>query len=313
MAIEAKTDCLHFNGYKPCRPHKAHGVHCPDCQYFEPVEKKILIIKLQAAGEVVRNTPLLHRIDEEWPNARIYWLTRYPDLIPRDYVHKVFKYDAASTTILRDLEFDIIYSLDKDLEACSLANQIKATVKKGFTQKDGVILPFDDDAIRKWQTGIFDDLMKENSKHYVEEIFEICGFEFKEERYILPPYRVPAVELDRTKKCIALNTGAGPMWKPRIWSDDRWIELSILLIEQGFEVFLLGGKSEDPKNRKISAASGAKYFGVHDYECTMGLISVCDVMVSSVSFCFHLAVGLEKPVILLNNVFNKKEFYLYGR
>jgi len=27
----------------------------------------------------------------------------------------------------------------------------------------------------------------------------------------------------------------------------------------------------------------------------------------------HIATGLKKPMILFNNIFNKHEFYLYGR
>jgi len=87
----------------------------------------------------------------------------------------------------------------------ALANQIKSKIKKGFSQKDGVLIPFDKDSEHKWKTGIFDDLMKKNTKHYVEELFEICGFKFEGERYILPDFSAPEVDIDKSKKIIALN------------------------------------------------------------------------------------------------------------
>jgi len=46
-----RTDCRHFRGSVPCRPHKLHGVHCSDpsgapCPHYAPVTAQILIIKL---------------------------------------------------------------------------------------------------------------------------------------------------------------------------------------------------------------------------------------------------------------------------
>ncbi|GAB6283123.1 MAG: hypothetical protein STSR0008_18790 [Ignavibacterium sp.] len=39
----------------------------------------------------------------------------------------------------------------------------------------------------------------------------------------------------------------------------------------------------------------------------------CDLVVTAVTMGMHLAIGLKKQLILFNNVFNKNEFYLYGR
>jgi heptosyltransferase-2 len=57
------TDCRHFRGDVPCTPHKKDGVHCESCPFYDPVDKKILIIKLGAIGDVIRTTPLLHRLE----------------------------------------------------------------------------------------------------------------------------------------------------------------------------------------------------------------------------------------------------------
>jgi heptosyltransferase-2 len=308
-----KTDCAHFNGYKPCRPHKEKGVHCNGCPDYRANGPLILVIKLRAAGEVIRNTPLLRKIQAEHPGAKIFWLTQYPELLPREPIHKILPWGFESSLILEDIEFDVLYSLDKDLEACALANRVRAKKKKGFTQKNGVILPFDEDSRRKWTTGAFDDLMKANRRHYIEEIFEICGFEFSNESYWLPNFEAPSVDLDRKRKIIALNTGAGDMWKPRLYSEKRWQELAKLLIAQGHEVFLTGGPSEHERNQRIAQASSAKYFGTFPFLKFIGLLSLADVIVTSVSFAFHVGIGLGKPIVLLNNTFNPFEFYMYGK
>jgi hypothetical protein len=78
--IQLKTDCRSFRGDIPCKPHKQSGVHCVDsdgqtCPYYDRVEEKILIIKLGAVGDVIRTTPLLYKLKEEYPRAKIFWLT----------------------------------------------------------------------------------------------------------------------------------------------------------------------------------------------------------------------------------------------
>ena len=54
-------DCRHFRGEKPC------GVaeRCEGCGSYEPVTRRILIIKLAARGDVLRTTPLLRAFRRE--------------------------------------------------------------------------------------------------------------------------------------------------------------------------------------------------------------------------------------------------------
>jgi heptosyltransferase-2 len=66
-----KNDCVFFLGDRPCQPHKQHGVHCDQCDYYEGIKERILIIKLGAAGDVIRTTPLLHRLKHEYPLSYI--------------------------------------------------------------------------------------------------------------------------------------------------------------------------------------------------------------------------------------------------
>ena len=220
-----------------------------------------------------------------------------------------------SALIVQDLEFDLLLSLDKDLEACALANRVRARVRRGFSQWNGGITTFDQNAHSKWERGVFDDLMKANRQHYIAETFEVCGFDFREEEYLLPEFRIPSVDLNAHTggKKIALNTGAGDAWKPRKYSENRWVETARALKAQGHEVFLVGGSAEHELNQRIQAQSGAKYFGHFSMNEFIGLLSLADAVVTSVSFAFHVAVGLKKPIALLNNTFNPHEFYMYGR
>ena len=85
---QLKYDCRFFRGDIPCQPSKQYNVHCvddqgKDCQYYDRVGQRILIIKLGALGDVIRTTPLLHKLKEVEPNAEIWWLTLTPDVVPK--------------------------------------------------------------------------------------------------------------------------------------------------------------------------------------------------------------------------------------
>ena len=313
-----KTDCRHFRGDVPCHPHKEHGVHCVDatgapCKHYDPVRKEILIIKLGAAGDVIRTTPLLHAIKRQYPDARITWLTYTPDVVPRTTVDRILGFSLASITYLRSVEFDIIYNLDKDPEACALCEQLSGVTKRGFTLKGGIPSPIDATAEPKYLTGLFDDVSKANTKSYPEEIYAICGFTFAGERYILDrPATTTSWKLGRTRPVIGLNTGCGGRWTSRLWADKNWIALARALKRKGFDVVLLGGEQEHSKNARLARSAGVKYFGHFPLPGFMDLVDHCDLVVTGVTLAMHITIGLGKKIVLINNIFNRHEFELYG-
>ena len=312
---KAHTNCIMFDGYKPCRLHKEQGILCETCREYKPIETRILLLKTAAAGEVIRSTPLLRKIKSLYPQAEITWLTEFPELIPRSYVQRVLKYNWKNALAITEEQFDLLLSLDKDYPVCSLANKIASGSKKGFLlDKNGKIIPADKDAGRKWQTGIFDDLMRANNRHYVEEIFEVCGWQWSGEKYILEDYIIPKLSFNRAigTPLIGLNTGAGSIWPTRIWTSGGWRTLIEKLMQNGYSVLLLGGPDEHDKNIRLSAETGAFYEGVMNLKEFIGLVSHCDLVVTAVTMALHIAIALEKKIVLLNNIFNKAEFHLYG-
>ena len=309
-------DCKYFKGNSPCLQNKKYelDIHCNGCTSYIPVEKNILIIKLWAIGDVIRTTPILHRLSAIYPNSRIYWLTLATDILPKDYIDYILYFNVGSIEVLKNIKFDLLLNLDKSIEACAVAESVKSKIKRGFGLNNGVPFPFSDSANHKYMTGIFDYYSKNNKKHYVEEIFEICDIgEFNNEYYILNNIEKHnnVWNIDRTKIVIGLNTGCSSRWTTRLWPIEYWIEL-INSIKSQYEVILLGGTLEDNKNKEISLLSGAKYFGVFPLSTFIDLIDNCDLVVSQVTLAAHIAIGLKKKIVLMNNIFNSNEFYLYG-
>lgn len=317
-----RTDCIHFRGHVPCTPHKREGVHCEGCAHHRPRAGRILLIKLGAAGDVIRTTPLLAPLRRDHPDHVITWVTDFPDLLPAS-VDDRLRLDARSLPWLQQTRFDLAINLDKDREACALLRQVNARRKVGFTLDDdghcsplqGAIRPDQAAAtLAKFTTGLFDDVNRACSLSYPAEIFAICGYEFAGEPYLLDrPEPAPTFNLPRGTATVGLNTGCGGRWTSRLWPEERWAALAHDLKDAGLAVVLLGGPDEDERNRRIAMASGAHYPGHFDLPTFIGLVDRCDLVVTAVTMAMHLAIGLGKRLVLLNNIFNPREFELYGR
>jgi len=314
---QLKYDCRAFRGDVPCAPHKQYGVHCVDdlgrdCKYYDPVSRRILIIKLGALGDVIRTTPLLRKLREVEPHAQIWWLTNTPEIVPK-IADLILPFTSQSLVTLLATEFDIIYSLDKDREGAALCSQLRGRVKRGFSWQNGKCIPIDQAAEHKYLTGVFDDVSKRNVRSYQDEIFEICGFNFNREEYLMPELKAFDWKLPARKKIIGLNTGCGGRWTSRLWPEKNWISLAKRLKKAGYVPLLLGGEQEHKKNLRITKLSGALYPGYFSLEQFMSEIGRCDLVVTAVTMAMHIAIGLRKNLILFNNIFNKYEFELYGR
>jgi heptosyltransferase-2 len=304
---EVKYDCIYFRGTVPCKPNKEKSEVCPSCTSYQPISKRILIIKLGAMGDVVRTTPLVVRFKKMYPNCHITWVTLSPDILPKNQINEIMKLDAVSIFTLQHQKFDIAINLDKEPEACALLTKVEASEKYGFLWNGTHIIPANNLAEHKLMTGFFDTISLKNTKSYMQEIFEICGLDFQNEEYLLDVNSVYAQkwhdifrEKAAGKKIIGLNTGCGARWLTRLWPETEWILLIKALQNAGYYPVLLGGADEEPRNKHYQAV-------------TQAMIHNCDVVVSAVSMAMHLAIGLKRPLILFNNIFNSYEFYLYNR
>jgi len=355
---DVKYDCSHFEGHIPCKPNKEFDVQCDDCSHYDKntssiinldtkklllqeifkickftkqdlVEKtpikptevtRILFIKLGAIGDVIRTTPLLEKYIKEYGKCHFSWITHSPEVVPTDEIDVIYKWDASSVSNLSNQEFDIAVNLDKDRESCMLLSLINSREKFGFLWKDGHINTATDKAEHKLITGLFDHISKKNTKNYLEEIFEICHFDFNGEEYkinlnqnLSDKWKDKLVTMTDGKTIIGLNTGCGNRWKTRLWPKEYWVELINFLEKQGYFCLLMGGPDEDEMNRYYEKETNATYLGTFSLEEFIAITNNTDIIVSPVSMMMHIAIALKKQLMLFHNIFNVKEFELYGR
>jgi heptosyltransferase-2 len=355
---DVKYDCSHFEGHIPCKPNKQFDVQCDNCSHYdknissiinldtkesllEEIYKicdftkqdivketliipeqvtKILFIKLGAIGDVIRTTPLLTKYKKEYGNCHFTWITHSPQVVPKDEVDVIYKWDAPSVSTVAKQEFDIAINLDKDKEACMLLAHVDARDKFGFIWKDGHINTATDKAEHKLITGLFDHISKNNTKNYLEEIFEICHFEFNKEEYMInlneslsDKWSKELAKLAKGKTIIGLNTGCGERWKTRLWPKEYWIELIKDLDKQGYFCLLMGGPDEDEMNRYYQSQTKATYLGTFILEEFITITNNTEIIITPVSMMMHIALALKKQMMLFHNIFNVHEFELYGR
>ncbi len=315
MELFFHHDCKYYRGDIPCKPHKEHGYHCMDCPAYSKITKRILIIKLGAIGDVIRTTPLLRRYRKQYPGCFITWLTLTPGILPAAEVDEILAFDLKSLTYLQQAVFDIALNLDKEKEAGALFLAVRAKKKFGYILKDNVIQPVNPLAVQKFATGMFDDVSKENRLSYCEEIFAVCGLKYEGEKYVFDDHSGKgfAWKLPKGKKIIGLNTGCGERWTTRLWSNEHWIELIKKIKKAGHTPLLLGGEQEHTNNLALSKKSGALYLGHFTLDKFINLMDQCHLVVTQVTMAMHIGIALGKKIVLMNNIFNKHEFDLFGK
>ena len=126
-----KTDCRQFNGYKPCQ----HKRTCVSCPHFDQIQTRVVLVSLEAMGAVLRSTVLLKPIKEMYPGVHITWITLpmcAPLLQNNPHIDRIMVLNHKNQAAIQFLEFDVLYSVDKSIEAGALSAIIKAEKKFGL-------------------------------------------------------------------------------------------------------------------------------------------------------------------------------------
>lgn len=323
-------DCRHFRGDIPCAPHKEKGVHCKDCPYYDPIRERILIIKLDAVGDVLRTTSILEGLKEKYPQSRITWLTMEDSLElfkNNPLVDEVLCYSTESLFRIGLEGYDLVINLDVAPRSARLAEASKGKSKIGYGYSpSGYVYPFNKEAQRWYEMGVFDDIKKANTKTYQTIMLEICGLNPRSHDLIL---NLTDEEKGFARKfaekngitggrfIIGLNTGAGSRWRHKKWTVEGYLEL-IGLLHREFSphILLFGGPLEVDRNRFLAEKSPC---GVIDTGCGntlrefASLINLCNLVVTGDTLALHIAVALKKRVVVLLGPTSGAEIDFYGR
>ncbi len=255
--------------------------------------KKICIIKIGATGDVVRTTPILHL----YKKAEIFWITadKNKEILPSFLKNlKIFSIENINLDFFSKIEFDLIISLDDDYKTAELASNLKSKKICGIYLKNEKIL-YTKDSNEWFDMGLSsrlgkkkaDQLKWKNKKSYQEILFNILGYKFSGEKYILPKI---IENKNKDKNIIGIENRAGNRCPTKLWN--KYNELKELLIAKGFQVIYF--KDRNTMKEYIKDISQASYLVCGD---TLGM---------------HIALGLGIPTTAIFTCTSPQEIYDYG-
>jgi len=321
--------CKRFSGYKPCFPD--HDCWTQGCKDNIPIGKKILIINLDAMGDVLMTTAQLPAIKRKYPESTIYWITieiAAPLLHYNKLIDHVYEYNFESISILNEMKFDFVMNVDKSQRSCALLNSVTAKTKLGFgLNKDGKIIPINESAAYNYKLGMDDHfkfkLNKRTGQDYLAETFEL---DYKKDEYIFNFNEEELNFIANYKKEIGItdkdfvvgfNTGCSDLYPNKKMTIEQDIYLIEKLLEKKkYKIVLLGGPEDTERNNEIYSRFNGKIIntptdqGVRRGAC---FEATPQVIITGDSFGMHLAIALKKFVIVWFGVSCWTEIDLYNR
>jgi ADP-heptose:LPS heptosyltransferase len=325
---EIAWDCRFFLGDRPCVWHKQSGALCT-CPHYEGIRERLLIVKLDAMGDVLRSTALLPPLAEVHPAASITWITRkesIPLLERNPYVTEVLELGGETLVHLQTRTFDRVINLDASKTSAALATMARSARKDGFVLDERGCVHPTNDAARRWlEAGLFDDIKRQGSSTYQACMADILGLSGREHRYVLQlgsdeidraARHLTSLGVDLDRPVIGLNTGAGGRWPLKQWREEGYLELVERIgLNEDVQFVLLGGPSEEKRNARLRRLAAVPLF---DPGCDntvrhfAALVSHCDIAVTGDTLAMHVALALGKRTVVLFGPTSAAEIELYG-
>ncbi len=250
---------------------------------------EVLIVKLNATGDVVRTTPLLRRFE-----GRVTWITASRNLVLVEGLRKGLRCLAwEQRELARDRVYDLVVNLEDEVEVAEFAGSVRHGRLFGaqlgsdgqMTYSEDSRQWFDLSLISRFGRQKADELKLLNRRTYQEMVFEGLGFRFEGERYVMPEVGRGDLFGD-----VAIAPVAGPVWPMKAWA--HYEQLQKRLEAEGLRVNVL-------PLRKSMLEHIADIKG---HRCLVG----------GDSLPMHLALGVGTRCVTLFNCTSPWEIYDYG-
>lgn len=310
--------CRHYLGTKPCAFNKADGSECPDCRHASEFRDRILFIKLDAIGDVLRSASMLPILRARHPAAYVAWLTKGESVELVRMIAGVDEVIALSEIGLARLAtggWDHVYSLSNDVASASLATM--AAIRRppvGFAIEDGVVRPSNAAAERWLSMAAFDRVKRLNTQTYqrlMADILDATGPVAPPTLEVPPALReaaaarVGALFGPGRRRRVAINVGSGARW-PKKMIDAAQIAQCCALLRRTLDadVMLVGGAAEAEKTRMVLDLCGADerirpVLTASSIPEFVAVLTQADVLLCGDTLALHIASAIGLPTVAL--------------
>jgi heptosyltransferase-2 len=322
------TDCRHYRNSVPCVPHKQTHVRCDRCAHHSPIEDRILVVKLDAMGDVLRTTSCLPPLKSLYPRSHITWITRAcaaPLLRENPSIDRILTVESTYLEFVLAEDFTLALCPDADLLSATILRIARADTKRGFVaDRRGGVVPQNDAAAMWWQMGLDDEVKRQNRRTYGEWLYAMCELPPPVARPWLRPGRDAREQAERflraraplSRRRVCLNTGASGRWSEKRWKPRHYRELARLVgaDDPAAAVVVVGGPEEAAFNAALLASAPALVDAGtgNSVEGFAALIAACDWMLTPDSLGYHVACAVETPAVCVAGPTSPWELDLYG-
>ncbi len=242
--MKIKLNCRHFPGDRPCRFHKETGVVCDECSEYSPPVHRILILKLDALGDVLRTTSILPSLRARYGDCHITWLTAaeaVPLLENNPLVDVVLPEGSTAVAHLQVESFELVLNPDASPRSAALASLARCRELRGYCLDErGVVRPANIEAIEWLEMGGRDDLKRANHRTYQDHLHTLCGVEPAGQEIILGLSDLSGARAKRFARrhgiddgapVVGFNTGSSARWPLKRWTTSGYLDLAVRLHE----------------------------------------------------------------------------------
>lgn len=272
---------------------------------------KILVIQTAFIGDVILLTPLLSAIKQQYPGHRLDVLV-IPACVAilenNPQMDRIISYDKRGRqkgwqgflTLARQLaaeHYDLVICPHRSARSALLTRWSKAATRIGFDKNS-----------LSW---CFTHIVRyESARHEIDrnlDLLSALGIALPRQRPAVYPDEqdVQAVAqltapLDKNRPWAALAPGS--VWPTKRWPERHYQKLAQLLLNDGWGVFLIGGREDQPLCNRI-AGTGHRYLvdasGRLSLRASAELLRRCRWLVANDSAPLHLASAMNTPTIAL--------------
>jgi heptosyltransferase-2 len=321
--------CRHFRNDRPCVFHKQEGVHCSSCPHKDLVAERVLVVKLDSPGDVLRTTCLLPSLKTAYPASHITWLTREdsrPLLEHNPHIDAIVDRWDETFAVLQSEHFDVAINPDANPHAARLLQLAAAGCKLGIGWSEaGHVYCVNHEAEQWLHMGVSDAVKRQNRETYQTLLHRLCRLEQVDPRpqlYLTDQERQAARErlaslrVDRRRPIIGLNTGVGSRWPQKSWPLEHQVRLVHLVKElhPSWQLLLLGGPQEIERNRVLAQSCGelALDTGCQPLRPFAALVAQIHLLVTADTLALHLGLALDRQIVALFGPTSHAEIDLCG-
>lgn len=323
MPMHVKSDCRLFLGDRPC----VWGGRCEKCEHYARRGEHIVVIKLAAAGDVLRTTSILPPLKRAHPDSYITWVTD-PSALPlvklNPYIDRAIPFGFDAWLALSVQSIDLLICLDKEERACALTSALNASEKRGFTlSAAGAVEPLNKGARYDYELGLSNEMkFHENTMTYPAIFCRTAGLEYQGEAYQLglPEAAIEHAErflggLPLSEPVIGLNVGAGNVFANKAWTPTGYASLAGAIRERmGGTALILGGPDDRERAEMVlrSAPDTTVDGGLHEVLDFAAVVGMLDALVTGDTLAMHIGIALGLPTVVLFGPSAAQEIEIFG-